>query len=123
MPSTLSVKHLWLIVVRALELAGGWSDVEEGNRAARRAAALEKEVLRNVPVNCRLLADEKVSLRDLWSKCKDSSAYNRVKVNEVVQALERIGGTTKAGSHSYYNCEKVGHDMRPRWTAATELPH
>mmetsp|Transcript_123992 Transcript_123992/g.246900 ORF Transcript_123992/g.246900 Transcript_123992/m.246900 type:complete len:364 (+) Transcript_123992:99-1190(+) len=119
LPDALSFEHLWPIVVRALELADGWSDLEEANRAARRAATIEKEVRKVLPINCRLFQQERVTGRDIHSQCKDATASSQLQVNEVVQALDRRGGITKVGPHFFQNCDKLRINKR-REAAASE---
>uniref|UniRef100_A0A7S2HDZ9 BTB domain-containing protein n=1 Tax=Zooxanthella nutricula TaxID=1333877 RepID=A0A7S2HDZ9_9DINO len=103
LPDALSIEHLWPIVVRALELADGWSDLEEAHQAALRAVELEKHVSKPIPMS---FGNTKVTLRDIHSKCKDAAASSQLQVDEVVQALRRRGCVKKQGQHFYYDPNK-----------------
>jgi len=104
--SCLSVRALWPIVVRALELADGWRDSEEANAAARHAASLEKTILDVLPMNMRLFEDRRVSLPDVLKKCKDSAVSKQQQVHEVIKALERKRIIVKHGSNLFYDAKK-----------------
>lgn len=108
----LSVENLWPIVVRALELAEGWNDVEQANRAARHAAALEKEVLKAIPMNLSMFENRKVTLRDIHSKCKDATTSSQQQLNDVLEALDRRDAIRKRGPHFYYDYRKLQDRQR-----------
>jgi len=100
-PGAVSVDALWPIVVRALELADGWTDLQEANRAARRAAAVETEVLKAIPVDEPTFHHKRVAFRDIHRHCKDAVASNESQLRDVIQALCRRGSVKRRGQHYY----------------------
>ena len=82
-------------------LADGWSGLEEANQAARRAAALEKAVVKALPSILASPQNTKMTGWDIHNKCQETAVSSRVQVDAVIQALDRRGRLTKIGQHYY----------------------
>lgn len=98
LPTQITVEALWPIVVRALEMAHGWNDVEESRAAMRRATSIEMSVLKHLPFGHMALLHQEpcLSLQTLQSRVKSEfSARGIQELTDALETLERYGAVKK----------------------------
>jgi len=96
LPTQITVEALWPIVVRALEMAHGWNDVEESRAAMRRATSMEMSVLKHLPFGNILHQEPCLSLQTLQSRVKaEFSARGIQELTDALETLERYGAVKK----------------------------
>lgn len=131
-PDCLTIDHLWPIVVRALEIADGWRDLQEIRAAAKRALVTEKAIqkfLPRGPIGKLIPGERGMTLQQIHVRLNQQTQGQRsiLEVNDVMEAMVRAKLAQRRPNGSFTTDYSFRHDdhtvrLRPGFGPSGERP-